>query len=111
MDTNVFQSCIDACNACADACDNCAASCLREEDVKMMSRCIAHDIDCAQLCRFAAAAMARGSDHARAICQLCATVCATCADECGKHPMDHCQRCAQACRACADACRNMAAAR
>jgi hypothetical protein len=27
-----------------------------------------------------------------------------CADECGKHQMDHCQACAQACRRCADAC-------
>ncbi len=108
MNTNAFQSCIDACNACADACDNCAAACLREEDVKMMARCIALDIDCAQLCRFAAAAMARGSEHAAAICQLCATLCAACADECAKHQMEHCQRCAEACRACAAACSQMA---
>ncbi len=45
MKLDHFQSCIDACNACAMACENCAASCLREEDVKMMARCIALDMD------------------------------------------------------------------
>ena len=103
------QSCIDACNACADACDNCAASCLREEDVKMMARCIALDIDCAQLCRLAAGAMARNGEAARAICQACAAVCDLCAEECAKHQMQHCQDCAAACRRCADECRRMAA--
>ena len=48
-----FRECIDACNACAAACDNCATACLAEEDVKMMARCIALDIDCAQICRLA----------------------------------------------------------
>jgi hypothetical protein len=66
-------------------------------------------MDCAQICRTAAAFMARGSDFARDLCRLCATVCTACGDECAKHPMDHCQACAQACRACADACRRMAA--
>ena len=109
MDQLKFQDCIDACNRCADACDNCAASCLREEDVKAMARCIALDMDCAQVCRTAAALMARGSDHAAALCRVCETVCRACAAECGQHQMDHCQQCAQACRECADACAKMAA--
>lgn len=103
-----LQSCIDACNACADACDTCAASCLREDDVKMMSACIALDIDCAALCRLTAGFMARGSELAGYISQTCAEVCQACADECGKHAMQHCQDCAAACRACADQCRQMA---
>lgn len=103
-----LQSCIDACNACADACDFCAASCLREEDVKMMSACIALDIDCAAICRLAAGFMARGSDMAGYLCQTCAEVCQACGDECAKHQMAHCQECARACRACADQCRQMA---
>ena len=109
MDQSTFQDCIDACNRCADACDHCAASCLREEDVKAMSRCIALDMDCAQVCRVAAAFMARGSEHAAALCRVCETVCRACAAECGQHQMGHCQRCAQACRECADACAAMAA--
>jgi hypothetical protein len=83
MDQSTFQDCIDACNRCAQACDNCAASCLREEDVKAMARCIALDMDCAQVCRTAAALMARGSDHAAALCRVCETVCRACAAECG----------------------------
>lgn len=102
-----FQDCIDACNACADACDHCSAACLREEDVQSMARCIAHDIDCAQICRLSAAYMARGSASAAALCRLCADLCRACAEECGKHSMDHCQQCAAACRRCADECARM----
>lgn len=105
-----FNACIEACNACAVACNHCAASCLREEDVKMMARCIALDMDCAAICQLAAGAMARGSEHAKAICALCAQICKACADECAKHSMEHCQQCAQACRSCADQCRQMAEA-
>jgi hypothetical protein len=102
-----FAACIAACNFCADTCDYCAASCLQEADPKMMARCIALDTDCAQLCRLAAGYMARGSESARTICEACARICTLCADECGKHQMDHCQHCAQACRQCADECRKM----
>ncbi|VWX61942.1 Uncharacterized cysteine-rich protein YhjQ [Burkholderiales bacterium 8X] len=102
------QACIDACNACADACDFCSTACLQEDDVKMMSRCIALDMDCAAICRLAAGYMARGSSFAPQLCQLCATVCETCSQECAKHDMDHCRQCA-ACRRCADACRAMTA--
>lgn len=102
-----LQACIDACNACATACQHCAAECLREDDVKMMSACIALDMDCADMCRVAAGALARASELSGYICQTCAEVCKTCADECGKHAMDHCQACAQACRECADQCRQM----
>ena len=102
------QSCIDACDACADACDYCAASCLQEQDVKMVAQCIALDIDCGQICRMAASYMARSSEFAVAVCQMCADVCDSCGDECAKHPMAHCQDCAQACRRCADECRRMA---
>ena len=98
MDQTNYQSCIDACNACADACDVCAASCLQEDDVKAMARCIALDIDCAQVCRIAAGSMARNSEHAADICRLCAQVCRACAAECGRHQMAHCQQCAEACR-------------
>lgn len=105
-----FQSCIEACNTCADACDHCAISCLQESDPKAMARCIALDMDCAQICRLASAYMARGSELAGAICQTCADICDACGDECEKFQMAHCQECAQACRRCADECRRMASA-
>lgn len=105
-----YDTCIQACNACADACDRCASACLHEDDVKMMARCIALDIDCAAICRPAAGFRARDSDHAAALCGLCAQVCQACGDECGRHSHDHCQQCAQACLRCADACRAMGVA-
>jgi hypothetical protein len=110
MPNQQYESCIEACNACADACDFCAASCLKEPDPKAMARCIALDMDCAQICRLAAGYMARGSEFAGAICQACADVCDACGDECAKFQMAHCQECAQACRRCADECRHMAGA-
>jgi len=103
-----YASCIEACNACAVACDHCAAACLQERDPKAMARCIALDIDCAEMCRLASAYMARGSEFAQAICAACADVCEACGQECAKHPMDHCQKCADACRRCAEECRTMA---
>jgi hypothetical protein len=85
----------------------CSSACLHEQDVKMMARCIALDIDCAQLCRLAAGAMARGSEVSALICNACAAICDMCAEECGKHQMQHCQDCANACRRCATECRRM----
>jgi len=110
MAQHKFNACIEACNACVITCNHCAATCLKEADVKMMARCIALDMDCTAICALAAAAMARDSEHAKAICALCATICQSCGDECAKHQMEHCQDCAKACHACAEACRKMVAA-
>lgn len=107
MAQDPFKACIEACYACAAACDNCSTACLQEDDVKMMARCIALDMDCAEICRTAAAFMGRGSGSAVAVCRLCADICTACANECGRHDMDHCQACAAACRHCAQACRLM----
>jgi hypothetical protein len=54
--------------------------------------------------------MSGGSDFSGRICALCAEVCQACADECGRHDVDHCQQCAEACRLCAAECRKMATA-
>jgi len=109
MTSKLMKACIEACDACALACDACATACLREADPKAMARCIAFDMDCADLCRLASALMARDSEHVRDVCRICATVCDACAGECAKHDMDHCQRCAEACRRCAYECRTLAA--
>ncbi|HYD77331.1 four-helix bundle copper-binding protein [Ramlibacter sp.] len=105
-----YLDCIAACNACAVACQHCAASCLQEPDVKAMVRCIALDMDCAQLCEVSVALMAGASEFAPALCRVCAQACRACAEECARHDMDHCQQCAEACRRCAEACEQMAAA-
>lgn len=104
-----YQACIEACSNCAIVCQTCATACLHEDNVKMMARCIALDMDCADICAMATAAMARNSEFAKEICKLCATICRACGEECGKHEHDHCQECAKACMACAEACEKMAA--
>ena len=106
-----FKSCIDACNDCALACDHCAAACLKEADPAKMARCIELDIDCAAICRLAVGYMARGSELAADICDVCATVCDACAQECARRPAEHCQECAKACRRCAQECRQMVSER
>jgi Domain of Unknown Function (DUF326) len=105
-----YESCIEACHDCAVACEHCATACLKEQDVKMMARCIALDRSCADICALAEREMSRGSEFASRVCQLCAEICDACAQECGRHKMDHCQECAEACRACAQECRSMARA-
>lgn len=103
-----YLSCIQACQSCATACNQCFGECLKEEDIKMMARCIALDADCAAVCNFAASAMARNSEHAKAVCALCAEICQACGDECARHEAEHCKTCAAACHKCADECAAMA---
>lgn len=105
-----YQSCIDACNQCATACEHCATACLGEEDVKMMAKCIALDRDCADICRFTATLLSRGSGEAMHISEHCAEVCRRCAEECREHDMEHCQECADACERCAEECERLAPA-
>lgn len=75
----------------------------------MLARCIGLDVDCAELCRTAAAMMSRGGEFASVLCEACAQVCDACAEECDRHDMEHCRGCAQACRQCAEECRRVAA--
>lgn len=107
---SAYQTCIDACLSCAAACDHCMAACLHEEDVEMMALCIQLDIECSTICKAAVQLMQLQSNHANAICQLCADVCNACAEECSKHDNRHCKDCAAACHDCAAECMSMAAA-
>ena len=74
LQNSKYQSCIDACNACAESCELCATSCLREEDVKMLSRCIQLDRDCATVCWTASQVMSRDSEFVKQICNICSKV-------------------------------------
>ena len=94
-------------NNCASECNHCLTSCLDEQDVKMFSRCIKLDIDCAEICSLTASLLSRDSEHGHHLLKECAEVCDKCAEECEKHAkmgMEHCRKCAEACRACAEAC-------
>ncbi|WP_412104690.1 four-helix bundle copper-binding protein [Viridibacillus arenosi] len=92
-----------------EACNTCFDSCLKEDDVKMMTKCIRYDRACADACMFAIQAMVSNSPFIDEICNLCADICERCAEECAKHNHEHCQQCARTCQKCADACRNMSA--
>lgn len=96
---------------CVTECNHCAAACLEEEDVKMLTKCIKLDLDCADICLLMAGYLARGSEHAEHLMSECAEICQKCAAECEKHAahgMEHCRVCAEACRKCAEACMQMA---
>ncbi len=98
---------ITALNDCATECNHCATACLDEQDVKMLSKCIKLDIDCAEICSLTSSLLARSSDHGHHLLKECAEVCNACAEECEKHThMEHCKKCAEACRSCAKACSN-----
>lgn len=102
-----YQSCIQACLRCASICNHCASSCTKEENVKMMARCIELDMQCAAICYAAAQLMSLGSEKAKDICLLCAELCEACGNECKNHKNQHCQECADACFKCAQECRKM----
>ncbi|MCR4337419.1 MAG: four-helix bundle copper-binding protein, partial [Candidatus Omnitrophica bacterium] len=93
-----YQKYINICEECAVICEHCAMECLGEKDVKSLTRCIELDRTCTDICRSAAAIMARGSEFSNKVCGLCAQICQACADECAKHQhMEHCQDCAEIC--------------
>ena len=106
-----YHDCLEACIAALVACEVCADASLDEQDVTMMAQCIRLDRDCADACRSAIPAMARGSEHAAQLCRVLADICDACAVECERHAgmAEHCRRCAEACRRCAEACRAVAA--
>jgi len=112
MSHEKYKVCIDACNECASVCEHCATACLNEQDVAKLTQCIELDRYCADMCRTAAAFMARSDKHTigfvNTFCNLCAEICIACAVECEKHThMEHCKKCAEACRKCATECSNM----
>lgn len=106
----INETLISKVSDCATICDYCAASCLRESDVTMMAACIQLDMECAAVCRTTALLLQLESNHAGAMCQICADICNACAEECEKHEHEHCRKCAAICRECAEECANIAAA-
>ena len=102
------QALIYALNNCATECGHCAMACLDEQDVAMLTKCIKLDLDCAEVCRFTASLLSRGSEHGIHLLKECAEICDACADECEKHShMMHCKKCAVVCRDCAEECSEM----
>ena len=106
---HTYKACIEACLKCAAICDHCASSCTKEDDVKMMARCIQLDLECSAICYAAAKLMSLGSEYSNQICSICADICEACGTECANHNNEHCKECSEACFACAEECRRMVA--
>ncbi|KZO00536.1 four-helix bundle copper-binding protein [Pseudobacillus badius] len=105
MATEQYSGLLQALHECMEACNRCFDACLKEKDVSMMTACIRLDRECADICGFLEAAIARNSPFISSLTKLCADICEACGNECKKHHHDHCQRCAEACMKCAEACR------
>jgi len=101
---------IDACLNAMQTCTSCADSSLGEKDIAELRRCIALELECADVCGVTARTLSRPlqSDHyvVHRLLQACVRVCASCAEECARHAEHHrhCAICAKACRACERAC-------
>lgn len=102
----IYSDLIESLENCVASCNNCAASCLREENVKALAICIKLNLDCADACHLAFKLLARDSNHAVSVVELCKNLCRECAEECEKHDHDHCQLCAKACTKCANQSKN-----
>jgi hypothetical protein len=108
METNKVQFCIDSCAKCTQACYECFNACLNEPDLNARKKCVGMLVECAMMCQMSVAMMSMNGQYSREHCQLCATICDKCAQECAMFKDDHCQKCADVCRACANDCRKMA---
>ena len=104
MLTSRETECFNACNTCVLDCYSCASTGLLEDNQKPVARAIKLSMECADICRLAAASIAIRSENMYAICRLCAEVCKKCEMECISHQMECCIKCAGSCRSCAEAC-------
>ena len=116
FDRAALARCIDACYDCAQTCTACADACLGEDMVAQLTRCIALDLACADVCATTGAVLSRqvaGDEQLlRTLLEACARACKSCGDECDQHAEmhEHCRVCAEACRACEQSCRELLAA-
>ncbi|CAL1239474.1 four-helix bundle copper-binding protein [Candidatus Methylocalor cossyra] len=104
-----LQACIQECVDCHRACLETAAYCLEQGGRHAEPDHLRLLFDCAEICQTSANFMLRRSDLYPLICEVCAEICAECADGCDAFEGDaRLERCAEACRACAERCQIMA---
>ncbi len=113
MDAGMLAQHIQTLGECALTCTICADACLHEEMVQELRRCIRLNLDCAEMCKTTAGALARtGEPDAqvlRALLGACQTTCQVCGAECESHAQthEHCRVCAETCRHCAEMCQQL----
>lgn len=91
---------------CQAVCNYCFDSCLHEEHVAMMTKCIALDKECAEICSLAVSSICSSASLVKEVMKLCVKACESCAKECEKHDNSHCRECAKVCRGCAEECKS-----
>ncbi|MDQ3108478.1 MAG: hypothetical protein M3R17_01165 [Bacteroidota bacterium] len=55
------QKLIEVLGKCIAECKSCAVDCLNEANVKMLTRCIKLNLDCAEICKVTSSFVARDS--------------------------------------------------
>jgi hypothetical protein len=104
-----MESCIQECLDCHRACVETLAYCLDKGGKHTDSDHLRLLMDCAEICQTSANFMLRGSDLHPMTCEVCAEICAECADSCDSFEDDaRMQNCAATCRSCAEMCQTMA---
>lgn len=102
-----YQKCIDACRCCSQACEECFMECLKSPDVANRVNHLKMLMECTKACEVATCFMIKNSQFAKDYCNLCATICEKCAQECETFEDEHCKKCADECNKCSTECKNM----
>jgi hypothetical protein len=96
-----MERCIDQCLEVVKLASRCADDCLKSENVAALRQCIGLCLDAVGVSGLCVEMMAADSRFAARTSELCAEVCAACADECDRHEGVAMKECADACRRCA----------
>jgi hypothetical protein len=111
MSAEVMDRAVTDALDCSRICEETLSYCLRQGGRHVEAEHIKLMVDCAEICRTAAAFMERGSRYDAEISRICAQVCQACATDCAQFSGDEqMMRCAEVCRRCAESCTQMAAA-
>ena len=103
-----MTACIQACLDCYRHCQHTALThCLEMGGEHVEPDHFRLMMDCAEICRSAAAMMINDSPYHTETCRMCAEVCRDCAESC--RTLEGMEDCVRACEACAESCEAMAA--
>lgn len=104
-----LEQCAELCHECADACLRLIPHCLTLGGSHASASHINMLIDCAAICTTSHSFLHRRSPLHEHTCRACASICASCAEDCERFAQgdSHMSGCADQCRRCAEACRSM----
>lgn len=108
--SQTMEECIRDCLSCYQACTTTVMHCLKLGGDHAQPNHIRILLDCAEICNTSASFLLRDSNHAKELCDTCATVCEICAAECEDMmgSDEQMKQCAEICRVCSASCKNMA---